>query len=228
MKKNKVIVSWLLSVVIIFGNLSISAYAAEAREEETTDENAAYDSEKWEQNRIMQIDSEHLDEGYTYLPKKDTYIFLPEKHGDEELLKCTVKWFYESWFYGETGVHAEVDVLSIKEEDGELTLYGATAFDGSVAGGRFVISAKYKKYDDGVYQLVDFWTPADGIEGTESVKHRFPEEVWDEALDENTCDILVARLSKEAEEEKKIEYIVISADTPAEIIRTLYAELKNK
>lgn len=228
MKKKNMIISFLLSVLLAFASLFTFAFAAETQEEEQqTDADAEYEYKKWAQNRIMQIDSENVDKGYSYLPRKDTYIYLPEEHSDEELLECTVKWFYESWSYGETGVDATVKVFAKTENENELTLYGAAIYQGSESAGGSQVSTKYNKCGEGVYQLVEYWTPADSDLGV-TTRLRFPEETWEEAL--NVLNTLDASYTQRAENEQpdEIEYIVVSADTPGEIISTLYSEMKDK
>lgn len=79
--------------------------------------------------------------------------------------------------------------MKIEEKDGHTTIYAYVLHAGYNSSGR-IESASYvpaviifAENDDGTYELEEYWTPKDGSYYKSSIEEKFPEELWEDALD---------------------------------------------
>ncbi len=71
----------------------------------------------------------------------------------------------------------------------------------NVSGGHSAVSITFSK-DNGNYRLIEYWTPLEGNEYANSIQGKFPESIWDKALDTQQ---LIEHQLKETEK-KALEY----------------------
>ena len=86
--------------------------------------------------------------------------------------------------------------------------------------GKYAVSATFEKDSENTFKFVDYWEPLDSDE-IKSIEARFPEEDWETAEDMMRYDELLSD-----EEEVTGTCIVVSGDTPAEIIADMYDKTK--
>lgn len=91
---------------------------------------------------------------------------------------------------GEYQTESHVNLL-IDENDELVTVYTMALYAEytfkakllkNVSGGHFPVAITFSKVD-GYYGLIEFWTPLDGSGYADSIRGRFPESIWDKALD---------------------------------------------
>ncbi|MGD9569267.1 MAG: hypothetical protein AB7V48_13330 [Sedimentibacter sp.] len=91
---------------------------------------------------------------------------------------------------GEYQTESHVNLL-IDENDELVTVYTVTLYAEytykakllkNVSGGQYAVAITFSK-DNGNYRLIEYWTPLGGNEYANSIKGKFPESIWDKALD---------------------------------------------
>lgn len=92
--------------------------------------------------------------------------------------------------------------------------------DASVAG-RHAVSACVEKCDEQVYKFIDYWELSDADNEIKSIENRFPEEYYEAAEQAYTYDFEFA----DTENQELQPCIVISGNTLAELIHSVYAEI---
>ncbi len=177
--------------------------------------------------KLLEIDQEQLDTGAVYITTKDTYFYFPDGCGDDvSLLGWAVKWMHETWYQNsenDIDVSAKVFVISEETQDDIITLFGITSYESNVDHiGKYAVSATFEKSSENTFKFVDYWEPLDSDE-IKSIEARFPEEDWETAEDMMRYDELLS-------DEKKVAgtCIVVSGNTPAELIADLYEKICDK
>lgn len=91
---------------------------------------------------------------------------------------------------GEYQTESHVNLL-IDENDELVTVYTITLYAEytynaqllkNVSGGQYAVAITFSK-DNGNYHLIEYWAPLSGNEYANSIRDRFPESIWDKALD---------------------------------------------
>ena len=206
-------------VQVPFASENITETEAQSISEEIAD---GIDDQK-----LLEIDQEQLDIGAVYVTTKDTYFYFPDGCGDDvSLLGWAVKWMHETWYQNsenDIDVSAKVFVISEETQDDKITLYGITSYESNADyTGKYAVSATFEKSSENTFKFVDYWEPLDSDE-IKSIEARFPEEDWNVAEDMTGYDELLSD-----EEEVTGVCIVVSGDTPAELIANLYEKLCDK
>lgn len=196
-----------------FASENITETEPQSISEENTD---VIDNQK-----LLEIDQDQLDTGVVYVTTKDTYFYFPDGCSDDaNLLGWAVKWMHETWYQNsenDIDVSAKVFVISEETQDDTITLFGITSYESNADyTGKYAVSATFEKDSENTFKFVDYWEPLDSDE-IKSIEARFPEEDWETAEDMMRYDELLSD-----EEEVTGTCIVVSGDTPAEIIADLY------
>ena len=206
-------------VQVSFASENIIETEAQSISEKTAD---GIDAQK-----LLEIDQEQLDTGAVYITTKDTYFYFPDGCGDDvSLLGWAVKWMHETWYQNsenDIDVSAKVFMISEETQDDKITLYGITSYESNADyTGKYAVSATFEKSSENTFKFVDYWEPLDSDE-IKSIEARFPEEDWNVAEDMTGYDELLSN-----EEEVAGVCIIVSGDTPAELIANLYEKLCDK
>ena len=205
-------------VQVSFASENIIETEAQSISEKTAD---GIDAQK-----LLEIDQDQLDIGAVYVTTKDTYFYFPDGCDEASLLGWAVKWMHETWYQNsenDIDVSAKVFVISEETQDDKITLYGITSYESNADyTGKYAVSATFEKSSENTFKFVDYWEPLDSDE-IKSIEARFPEEDWNVAEDMTGYDELLSN-----EEEVAGVCIIVSGDTPAELIANLYEKLCDK
>lgn len=94
-------------------------------------------------------------------------------------------------------------ILEIEENEDEITVYGHVLYQGynesqeEEAGSYMPVAITFSKEADGTYQMKEYWRPKDGDYYQTSIEEKFPEDIWEKALDNQPY---ISELQAECEE----------------------------
>lgn len=170
------------------------------------------------------MDGHDAESGVIYKAITDTYFYFPEGTDEEDILANTVKWVKEKWWEELEDASVAVDMifLASETEASTIKLYGIANYSGGVSvAGRHAVSACVEKCDEQVYKFIDYWELSDADNEIKSIENRFPEEYYEAAEQAYTYDFEFA----DTENQELQPCIVISGNTLAELIHSVYAEI---
>jgi len=123
---------------------------------------------------------------------QENNIDKPKRYSDLEkaisntIINCNIGKYTEGEYQTESHVN-----LLIDESDELVTVYTMALYAEytykaqllkNVSGGHYAVAITFSK-DNGYYSLIEYWTPLSGTEYANSIRDRFPESIWDQALD---------------------------------------------
>lgn len=94
-------------------------------------------------------------------------------------------------------------ILEIEENEDKITVYAHVLYQGynesqeEEAGSYMPVAITFSKEADGTYQMKEYWRPKDGTYYQPSIEEKFPEDIWEKALDGQSY---VSELQAECEE----------------------------
>lgn len=109
---------------------------------------------------------------------------------EDEISNAIIEYNIGRYTEGEYQTESHVNLL-IDENDDVVTvytmaLYAEYTYKGqlpeNISGGHYPVAITFSK-DNGNYRLIEYWIPLGGSGYADSIRDRFPESIWDKALD---------------------------------------------
>jgi len=121
------------------------------------------------------------------------------------IIKCNIGKYTEGEYQTESHVNLLIDENDELVTVYTIALYAEYTFKAkllkNVSGGHYAVAITFSK-DNGYYSLIEYWTPLSGTEYANSIRNRFPESTWDQAM--NSQQFIEYQLKNT--EKKVLEY----------------------
>lgn len=163
-------------------------------------------------NSNLEVESEALLNDSNLEDKtQENNIDKPIRYSDLEeaisntIINCNIGKYTEGEYQTESHINLLIDESNELVTVYTMALYSEYTFNAqllkNVSGSHSAVAITFSK-DDGYYSLIEYWMPLSASEYANSIRDRFPESIWDQALD--TQQFIEGQLKDT--EKKALEY----------------------